>query len=259
MTNLFEQADNSLPQIDESKDYLDELVGENKKFKDAKELAKGKFYADKMIEIQNARLDQMREDYLKMRDESASRAKLEELIDQLQQKQTSIPITPREEDDKPQFDPNKMDEIISQKIKAHEAVKKQTENLNQVKNKLREQFGSNYSNVLKERTEAQGLSEDFVNNLAQEHPDVLYRILGVNQPQSQDNLFSTPPRSQQRSDSFAPKPPQKRTWSYYDGLKKQDPNAWLNPKIAVQMQKDAIEYGDAFYDGNFYVAGLHER
>jgi hypothetical protein len=38
----------------------------------------------------------------------------------------------------------------------------------------------------------------------------------------------------------------KRTWAYYQELKKTNPKLYLDPKISVQMDKDAIALGDAF-------------
>jgi hypothetical protein len=37
-----------------------------------------------------------------------------------------------------------------------------------------------------------------------------------------------------------------RTWAYYQELKKTNPKLYLDPKIAAQMDKDAIALGDAF-------------
>lgn len=255
MNDLF-QADPVEPQIDENKDYLSELVGENKKFKDTQALAKGKAYADQMVETLTKRVDQMRDDYLRMSTENKAKAKLEELLDQWQQKASDPNNTHREpEDNTPKFDPAQLDKIFSEKIQAHEISKRQSENAKMVTDKLREQFGSNYTNVLKERTEALGLTQEFVNNLARENPTFLLKNIGLES--KSDNLFQSPPQSQQRNDSFAPKGAPKRTWSYYQDLKRKDPRAWLDRKIAIQMAQDAEDLGESFRDGDYYVKGLH--
>ena len=73
--------------------------------------------------------------------------------------------------------------------------------------------------------------------------------MGLDQ-QPMIDTFQAPPRATQRSDSFAPKST-KRTWSYYQDLKKSDPKAYNNPKTIVQMHKDYAELGSTFEDGDF--------
>lgn len=257
MTNLFEQANDQLP-VDETKNYLQELVGEGKKFQSPEDLARGKYEADQYIEILKKRQDELRDDYLKLRDENASKAKLEDLIKQMEnQRLASSETTPAKEDSKPAFDPAELDTLMSNKIQQHELQRKETDNLNSVMSKLKERYGSNYVSVLQTKTEELGLSKDDVNALARKSPKAFFNTLGLEQQQQES--FSAPPRSAQRSDSFSPKGAQKRTWSYYQDMKRKDPAAWLNPKIAVQMQQDAIDLGEAFRDGDYFVKGLHEQ
>lgn len=256
MNDLFQQQ-SDLPQIDENKNYLEELVGPGKKFATVEEMAKGKFYADQLIEIKNQREDEMRKDMLQLRSENIAKAKLEELIDRLQTQNSNSDTTPPQVDNPPVYDPSKIAEIVSEKIRENETLQKQSANATLVRSKLKEQFGSNFQNVLKERTEALGLTESFVNDLAKNHPTVLFKTLGMDQQQTTD-VFQTPPRSAQRSDSFAPKGAPERTWSYYQDLKRKDPGAWLDRKTAIQMQEDAIRLGERFRDGDYFVKGLHE-
>lgn len=258
MTNLFEQANDQLP-IDDSKNYLEELVGEGKKFQSHEDLARGKYEADQYIEILKKRQDELRADYLKLRDENASKAKLEDLIKQMEnQRLASSESTQANEDTKkPAFDPAELDALMSNKIQQHELQRKESDNLNSVMSKLKEQYGSNYVSVLQTKTEELGLSKDDVNTLARKSPKAFFNTLGLGQQQQES--FSAPPRSAQRNDNFAPRGAQKRTWSYYQDMKRKDPAAWLNPKIAVQMQQDAIDLGEAFRDGDYFVKGLHEQ
>jgi hypothetical protein len=44
---------------------------------------------------------------------------------------------------------------------------------------------------------------------------------------------------------------QKRTWSYYQEIKKADLNKYLSPKVQQQMHRDASDLGSAFQDGDF--------
>jgi len=256
------------PQIDPNKDYLEELVGPGKKFDKSKysseqeayqEIAKGKYFADKTISVQNRRFDELSDEYKKLREEANTRTSLEEIKTQIEQLRSSERQIPNAREDNPPYKPEQIEALVEQKIQAAELGRKQTQNTNLVLNKLRETWGDNFSSVLKQRTEALGLSEQFVSDLARQHPEVLFRTLGVNQQPTGDNLFQAPPHSRQRADTFAPKPPPERTWSYYKALKAKDPQAWFDPKIGAQMAQDAVRLGDRFQDGDFYKPGLHEQ
>jgi len=44
---------------------------------------------------------------------------------------------------------------------------------------------------------------------------------------------------------------QKRTWSYYQAMKKEDLSRYLSPKVQAEMHRDAQELQAAFTDGDF--------
>lgn len=256
MTENLLDGGEDLPIIDQNKDYLAELVGEGKKFKDQKELAKGKYEADQYIETLKKQQDELRADYLKLREESAATAKLEELISQLDSRQkpngnenTQVPDV-----NKPVVDPKAIESLVSSKIEEYNQTKKQETNYNQVKTKLIERFGNNYQNALKEQIDELGLTVEDINTLARKSPAAFFRTLGLDQP-VQTDTFQSPPRSTQRSDSFSPKGSPKRTWSWYQDLRRTNPTAYYDPKTTIQRHKDYEELGPAFEDGDFKSLG----
>lgn len=251
--DLFTQQDNP-PAVDPDKDYLKELVGDNKKFKTVEDLARGKFEADQYIEILKKRSDDFLDDYLQLRDESIAKARLQEYQPEPQSSNNPPPV----KEEKPAIDPNELDTFVTRKIRENEAAKKQQDNFRLVETKLRERFGDNFSSVLKQESQKLKMDTETVNNLARNQPEVLLRLVGADQQPGQD-LFQTPPRSSQRTDNFAPRGPEKRTWSYYQNMKKVNPELYKDRKTAVQMTKDAVELGDAFRDGNYYQRGLHDE
>lgn len=260
MNDTLLQPDQTVePQLDPNKNYLTELVGEGKKFSTPEELAKGKFYADQTIEVMKKRQDELYADYVKLREENVAKAKLEDLIKQATSQQlASSETTPANEvKDKPAIDPSQLKNLIAEEYKNQKFLDKATENFNKVQEKLTETLGVNYSNVLKQRSSELGLSDEDINALARKSPAAFFRTFGIDQPQG--DTFQAPARSNQRSDSFAPRGAPKRTWAYYQELKKADPALYHDRKIGAQMAQDVVEQGDAFYDGNFYVKGLHER
>lgn len=216
------------------------------KDKPIEELLNAKVESDLYIKTLTARQDDLRKDYLALREEAQAKASLQDLIDRHEKSLTSNEPTPNTNQgiDQPSFKPEDIEALLEQKLTQREATNKQTENFNMVKAKLRDQFGDNASAVLKQRMDTLGLEQSFVDELAKKHPTVFFKTFGLDE-QRQDNTFQTPPRGNPRQTSFAPVTP-KRDWNYYQELKKKDPYIYLDPKIAIQMHDDAIALGDAF-------------
>jgi len=259
MTDLLQPQADQPEQIDPNKHYLSELVGEGKKFADTEALAKSKLHADQTIDLMKKRLDELTDDYKKVREENVTKAKLEDLLNQLATRQSSSDIPPAKDDNQPPpFDPAQLDKLVETKISAAKIAEKEQVNLNAVQTKLIERFGPNYQNTIKQQIETLGLSSEDFHALAKKSPSALFRTLGMDQ-QNQEN-FQAPFQSSQRKDNFAPTGAKKRTWAYYQELKRTDPQAYYYDRnIAVQMQKDAIELGESFRDGDYYRKGLHEE
>lgn len=237
--------------VDENVNYLEQLVGDNKKFKDVNDLAKGKARSDEYIRLLESRLDALRDDYLKVREENVAGPKLQELLDRLEAKEQELASRsntqiPNEVNQQPTLDLTKIDSLVSDRLEKFQQTQKQAENYRQVESKLSERFGNNYKSVLKDQAKQLGLSDDEVNSMARNNPKLFFKTFDVETRQGE--TFQAPPRSVQRSDNFAPQS-QKRTWSYYENLRKQNPVAWVSdPKIRIQMDKDAQTLGEAFYD-----------
>jgi len=241
------------PEDNPSKNYYEDLVGEGKSFKDNEALAKGKYMADMHIKMLETRMDEMRELYLKEQSENQTKAKLEDLLKTLETRQqtASSAQTPSERvPEKPTFDINELDNLMSKKLEqgltAYEQANKQKENTKVVVDKLRERYGNNYQSLVKEQIQSLGMSEDMFNTMVKDAPSALLRTLGI-EGQTRES-FQTPPRSEQ---NFQFKGPAKRDWAYYQNLKKSNPKAYMDPKTLIQMEKDALALGDAFNDGNF--------
>src|SRR5882757_706831 len=220
MSSLFDQNDDTTPQLDQSKNYLDELVGDGKKFKTVEELARGKAEADLYITTLNRRSDELRADYIKLREEATAQAKLQDLIDRLESNNNrnapQLPVEPPERTPTPpKFE---MDEnLIENTFLKLEAKRKADANFKQVQSKLKEQLGSNYQSVLQDKMNELDLTVEDVNTLARKSPTAFFNTLGLNAIQ-QETLLSAP-RSTQRT-GFTPRVNEKRTWSYYEKMRK---------------------------------------
>lgn len=247
--NLLDQnADNA--EIDPAKNYLEILVGENAKFKTNEDLARGKFQSDHYIKTLEGRLDAISGEYKKVLEERNAMPKLQELIDKLDQQNLHSRENPNSNEDpnrQQTLNPDQLESLVSSKFEQLKQTDKETQNYDQVKSKLSERFGSNYKSVLKEQSQALGLSDDEVNAMARKNPSLFYKTFDLNAPVN-DNNFQTPPKSNVRNTTFAPRQVEKRTQSYYNKLLKENPRAYLDPKIAIQMDNDSQALGAEFFD-----------
>lgn len=245
MTSLLDGG-NDLPQIDPDKDYFEELVGDGKKFKSPQELAKGKAESDIYIKTLEQRADALRDDYLKLKQEADTAARLQTLIDQMSKKEDDHTNNNPSLDDvnDRRFDPAEIDNIVTRKLQDLEAQRRETTNWNQVQNKLQEAYGDKAASVLKQQVSQLGLPGDYADNLAKTSPDAFYRVFGLDQQRQTEDL-GLPPRSQ---NTFTPAT-NKRNWEYYENMRRTDPVKYHDPKTSVQMHRDVIDIGEAKFYG----------
>jgi hypothetical protein len=251
--SLFDQQEQTEPQVDPNEKYYEKLVGPAAKFKDNEALAKGKWYSDQMIEIQNKRMDQMREQILSKDAELKAAKRLEEILDQLDKKASTPIEEPKVDvrDNRPAISPEDIDERVAKKIAEAKSADRAQENFNTVMSKLKERYGTSYRDVLVNKTEELGLTADDINTLARKSPSAFFRTMGLDQmPQIPPN--QSPPRS---TTQFAPQGTPKKTWTYYQKLYKDNPKLYYDPKITNEMVQAAAELGDAFKDGDFSAYG----
>lgn len=235
--------------IDPNKKYFEELVGENKKFKTPEDLARGKAESDQYVRHLVSRLDQLTEDYSRLREESNARARLEELIDQLPKSASSDNTNDNaKETDTSAIDMKRVEEIVASKLMESEQRKKEQENFNIVVNKLKEKFGNNYESALKQQLDTLGLSKEFVDELAKKSPVVLMKTLGLDSETTRED-FQSPPHSNQRQDNFAPSV-KKRDWKFYEKMRAENPKLYWDAKTTVQMHHDAQTLGESFFEGS---------
>lgn len=215
------------------------------KDKPQEELLAAKAESDLYIETMKARFDDLSKDYLDAKDQLKTGAQLKELLDRLDNPKNAD--TNSNDTDlgqvQPGMKPEDVQKLIAAEIAANQRSNTQNQNFSTIQKRLREQYGDNYSDVYKTQLDTLGLTPEFADDLAKNHPSVFIKTFGLDAQQQSSQ--QTLPRSSQRHSSFAPQT-QKRDWNYYQELKKNNPRLYLDPKIAVQMHNDAIDLGDAF-------------
>jgi hypothetical protein len=242
---------NQDPIIDDNKDYLSELVGEDKKFKTAAELAKGKWHADQTIEVMKQRMDQLRADFERERKQNLTREQLESVMTRFTQAPLSSNEQPlvNEAEHKPtSIDPNQIKTLVSQEYTEMRKREAEAANAKMVQDKLIERFGTSYQDALSRQAVELGLSDQEVNAMAKTNPKVFIRTFGLDAPAKTEG-FQAPARN---SFNFAPTGGPDRTWNYYQKLRKDKPNEYYSPKIQNQMVEDYTRLGNKFEDGDFH-------
>ena len=254
MTLFDDGSDDNQPAVTPDKAF-EALTGpggkyDRTKYKSEEEMYKamafGKFEADRTIEIRNRTEDQLREDYKKLREEYNAGLSLKEIRDQIASlKEQQTPVTPQGIEQQSVFDETKAMTMVQQALQQAKASETAESNQRMVESKLQEAYGPDYKRALKQKVSELGLTEDFVNGLARSHPKVLFKTLELDQV---GEKFMSPPTSTHRVD---PKSGAKRTWSYYDKMRKEDPDRYNDPKTKTQMVEDYRVLGEAFEDGSW--------
>lgn len=232
---LFDQEDDV--------DYLAELTAPGGKFDRAKykseqemyqAIAKGKVYSDRTIENKNKDFDELREDALKWRADSVAKERFEEYVKNHNTPSKDDDATPNASQVQ-NFDPNKIEEILEQKIQKMKIQEKEEANLDKVDTLLKNRFGENAKTELRERMNTLNLSQDDLRYLAKKSPEAVMNALGLT-PQ-QDMSYQAPMRGTVRSDSFKPESTV-RDALYWEKMRQTVPKEYFSQKNSVQRLKD---------------------
>lgn len=261
MTDSLMQDDQSLQGTNQQIDsYWDHLTGQGGKFhrpdeKEAREaVAKGKYDADRAIELVNRQKDEMRAEMMRMRGELDQTANMRELSDKIEAqlaKLASSDNTRANEDNQPKYDPKEVESLVLSKAQEvytqNEVARQREQNFNLIKSKLRERHGDNFSDVLKTQMEVLGLSREDIDELARSKPALLMRTLGLDS-QQQGERFQSPVRSNYMG---GPGKPKEKTWTYYEDIRKKNFDLYYSPKIQAEMLQQHLKLGKDFEDGDF--------
>lgn len=228
--------------------YLKKLVetkGEN--WSDPETLAKGKLEADGYIKSLEEQLTQMREDMKKQDYQS-------QLLEQLQNKATETAAVNNgvstnnnnngdvdtqnttgavNEDDLKSL----VEKTLTQRDK--DAVVKQ--NLSQVDQELESSFGTEAASVVQKKAEELGVTMDRLREIASESPNAFFTLIG--EPQK---TFNPMVQGSVRTEGVNMQASTQRDWSYYQKLRRENPNEYFTPKLQQQLITDKIKLGDKF-------------
>ena len=231
-------------EYDPNSNYLDQLVGEGKKFTDPNKLAYSALEKDRFIE-------RLKSENEAMRKSVNSSQKLEELVNKL----STTTKAPSSNDD------NHNSELGDTKaptvpvpggltVEQAEALvhKKLTEkdNFSKAIEGIKRSYGTDYQTKLDTEAKNLGLTATEVNSLAKSNPELFLRIFQGNTPTDD---YITPP-SGINANSLSPSNTLNgiRTEKYYKDLKAADPKKYWSKAIQNQEYKDAMQLGEKFFN-----------
>jgi hypothetical protein len=226
-----------------TENFLENLVGEGKKFTDPEALAKGKYEADKFVKNLERQNAELREDLEKT-------AKLDELMELVRKQNESVvqpvttPVVDPSDTSSDQMTPEALKALVEKHVTERETAAKQEKNIAEANRMMEEKFGDTAGRVLVSRAAEVGMAVDDVKQLASQNPKAFAKLMGL------DGDNKTPTGGlvggTVRSESVVSNATA-RNAAYYKKLRKENKGAYYNPKVQTQMIKDAEDLGAAFY------------
>lgn len=223
--------------IDPSKNYLEELVGEGKKFNSPEELARGKAESDAFI-------NQLQMEQEQLRNELKTRLNLEQFLNDLK---TVVP-KPNNDDsqghrEQPEDKSVMSDEELAARVRQQLMNMKGQEtaatNIASFSQAVQSAYGPNAATKLRSQAAEVGMSVDDLKAMAARSPKAALKLIGVGEQKVVDT-FNPPPRSQGMS---LPAGNVKRGKAYYDEIYRKSPNEFFTPKIQNERMAMIREMG----------------
>lgn len=220
-------------------------------------MARAKIFGDEHIKRLEQENKQLRDDYTRAREENVAKAKLEDLLDQLQGKrqqpeptESNQPIRTEEK----AIDYKQIESLIENKFKQAELTKTYNQNLESVKNKLIERFGPEYVQQYKQQIDQLNLTKEDADSMAGRNPVAFMKMLGIDQPKPIQQQYQPPVRNQTSTPQPIPSVSEKRDWAWYEDLRKKDRNKYLSKETQLQMLQDRMSMGESFNTSGFDVS-----
>lgn len=206
------------------------------KFGDPKKIARAKFEADKHIQNLESELSELR-------GEVKTRVGLEEFLTKIQNKpQEQKPPNEPVIIPPPAAEPVDIERLVSENLSKIEQSRSKQTNREKVSTALEQVWGIEAPKKLEDVAKSLNLSREALAELAERSPEAFFRVTGINTEQKPTGTLPTSTVTfNGKSNSTV------RNKSYYDNLKKTNPNLYFEPKTQLQKHNDAYELKDEFW------------
>lgn len=240
-TELFDDILNIEP-VDPTKDYLVDLVGEGKKYKDSAALARSRVEADRHIQRLEAEQKAMRTDL-------NSRLALEELVTKLSSYKAPDLADNSSDDTRRDTGTSALTaedlaRIVDERVRSISETDRAKSNMAQVKDILRREWGDSFVDKIKQKATELGVGESFLNDLAVKQPNAFLKLMdvGSGSPDKKTAPMTGAPMTGFTVDAskrqMTPQgDPNFKGKSYFMKLHRENPSLFWNPKTQLEMNQ----------------------
>lgn len=232
------------PQPDNQTSFLDQLVGDDKKYKTPELLAKSRLDADTYIA-------QLQREQAQLREELATRTSVDDAIKNFQRNTQQAPASEVQTSPAaaPAIDEKTLAERIRQVTQEQNIEQRQASNVETAARRLTETFGDSTkaNQVVQQKAAELGVTVKFLQDTAAQSPQAFFSLLGLEQQATQTTQRTHSDVNVQafgQQNSSGPKP---GTYAFYEAIRQEDKKRYFSPQVQNQLMKDALEKGDAFF------------
>lgn len=238
-TNVATEPNNS---TDSS--FLNQVVGEGKKYANVEELAKGSLNGDQFI-------TQLQEEGAGLRVELDKRLNAEDMVQQIkrEREEALAASATTQENTTSQLDEGSLTKLISTVLDNKSSQEVATANLQTADAKMKEHYGADKAQeVMQAKANELHMSIKDVTDLAAKSPSAFFNVMGISGtkdqtvPTTSQSTVNTSAMTEMNTSNV-----QQGTDKYYSALRKANPSKYFTPKIQNQLFKDRVEKGQAFY------------
>jgi hypothetical protein len=226
--------------------YLQELVGEGKKFQDGEALAKGKFESDRFVEDLKRQNEELRADL-----ENGS--KIDALMQLIKDGQKSPEASGDSQMPTPAPDvtsPGSMSEeqlraLIESHVSTRENETTRQRNIQAVDQEMTNKFGNSAHDTLRRRAAELDMSLEEVQDIAASKPKAFFKLMGLGDKATAESSVSVGNPLRTEGDNFN-RSGTTRNWEFYQKLRRESKSKYYAPAMQQQLLKDRAELGDKF-------------
>lgn len=245
MADVFEGAETP-PEPTNPEEFLEQYVGEGKKFKDVNELAKAYANADKFIPELKTDLQNTREFIAEELKKIAERNKALEpnpvQTDEPGSNPNPTPAAP------PNDAGEDLDTRIAKALEDRDEVKRFQANADLAQEVLIEHLGSQEAAVKAVRDKASEMNVDpnYLKQTAFQSPKAFFKLMGIDPDQKPSSTSTPAPSADVNPNLLGHGKPKPNTYAYYDQLRKSDPKLYWSASTQKQMHAAAQSNPDFF-------------
>lgn len=218
----------------EGNDHLTKVIeARGEEWNDPNVLAKGYLSAQEHI-------DRIEAENAELREKSSKNDYMKEVLDRIEEGKTkptggesSSSSTSTNGSDNQGVTVEQIKSLVAETLTEAEAQRTSSENIKETKRLLAENFGTEAHNVLSARAKELNMSEERMNQLAAESPNAFMQLMGKPIGKESNSLTTGSKNTEGNLNNSSV-----RNWSYYQKIRRENPQLYRSTKIQNQMLAD---------------------